>query len=41
MHEIAMQDVVMAAHQPKGDPIAGRQNNDTNNTNLKHLGAYA
>ena len=38
MNEIAMQHVVMAAHQPQGDPIADRKHNDANNTSFKHLG---
>lgn len=34
MNEITVQYVVMTAHQPQGDPVADRQHNDTNNTNL-------
>ena len=41
MDEITVQYVIMAADQPKGDPIADRQYNDADNTNFKHLGAYA
>ena len=41
MNEIAVQYVVMATHQPQGDPVADRQHNNTNYTYLKHLGAYA
>jgi hypothetical protein len=29
----------MAAHEPQRDPIADRQHNDANNTNLNHFGA--
>ena len=41
VNEIAVQYVVVAAHQPQGDPVADRQHNNANNANLKHLGANA
>jgi hypothetical protein len=41
MNEIAVQYVVATAHQPQGNPVADRQHNDTNNADLKHLGAGA
>ena len=39
MNEVAVQDVVTTAHEPQRDPIADRQHNDANNTNLNHFGA--
>ena len=41
MNEVAVQNVIVAAHQPKGDPIADREHNDANKTNFKHFGADA
>ncbi len=38
MNEVAVQDIVTAAHQPQRDPISDRQHNDANNTNLNHFG---
>ncbi len=41
VNEIAVQYVIVTAHQPQGDPVADRQHNNTDNANLKHLGANA
>ena len=38
MNEVAVQYIVMTAHQPQGDPVADRQHNNANYTYLKHLG---
>ena len=32
-----MQNVIVAAHEPQGRPIADRQQNHAKNTELKHL----
>jgi hypothetical protein len=37
MDKIAMQHVIVAAHQPERRPIACRQNDHAQNTDLKHL----
>ena len=36
IYELAMQDVVTAAHKPKSRPIGDRHDNHAKNTDLKH-----
>jgi hypothetical protein len=36
LNELAVQNISAAAHDPPGHPIAGRQQNDTKNTDFKH-----